>query len=329
MNLQNWKDLLQERNLLSAMLASPQGRLSMEEGLSLVGQDASRLDVLIRQGWLLLLEGVLQPGISLLALRLLSPNFSSAQALCILAGQEVLQLATATDREQEVDRRRQLGQELFRRMADLRSLIYFVEAYLPLNAEEELRQTTAATWQQWARHLQAVNIRSAFYPEWEPLQQALVGELSAAARRLSQGSAPSDPAHLRRMTVIDGLARGETALHSSLSRLVAEGQVLALHSQLSVVVHPDWPGRLPETQASRPPAWEVSQLHGANFSDWEDRWRESGLDLFRFVQYECQEANLGEGPVLDRFRRMLQEAGERVNWQKDPTGAYWEVWPAV
>ena len=326
MNLQDWKDFFQERGLLAAMLASPQGRLPVEEGLSLVGQDASRLDALIRQGWLLLLDGQLQPGLGLLALRLLSPGLSSAQVLCTLAWQEVLQLAIATDRELETERREQLGTELFRRMADLRSLIFLVEGYLP--AQEEARPALALAWQQWSSQLLELNLRSAFHPEWESLQQSLAGELAAAARRLSLASAPPDPVQQRRMQVIDGLSAGDPALHSGLSRLVAEGRVLALHSQLTVVVHPDWPGSLPDKPQEQPRTWEVTQVQGTSLVDLEARWRESGLDLFRFVQAECREGGLPESAVLDRFRLLLQEAGERVSWQKDATGTYWEVWPA-
>ena len=335
----DWKVLFQERSLLTALLTSPVGRLSRAEALGYVNLEGARLDALVRGGVLFWNGEEICLGAGLLLLR----GQDESQHSAFLWGQwlshwaQANTLAAAMEAAEDLHQRTTQGALIHRCLAELRSWTHLLElslnkSLLLSTAGQPDPSTISSQFSRAAKVLQAWVIRSAAYPAWEQEQIALQEDLEAAAHRLEglDLHAEADP-RLRKVETLLRMTPNDLVAQTNIGDILAEGHFLALHNQLTVVVHPDLLPGGQAVQASSPMASGSSSslsVHPDQIADLVMAWQASGTDLYSFLLTYSPTASFPQAQRMDLFGKILKRASGAIWWKKSVDGNIWEVWPS-
>lgn len=327
MSQKNWKLLFQEKALFLKLMAIDAGKLTRQEALGLVQGEGRRLDELVREGWILILDEEIFPGAGLMLVQ----QFGEASLLELMpiwemSCDQLLRTIAVMENAESLPLREQAGALVFDRMLLTRSWAFLLHAAILQESLSEA-EVVAVEFESLATSLRSVILRSSGFPEWEMVHWQLIDFLEERASYLRLSDQGNASERLQKLKTISRLRREELPLATNLESIVASGDFLLLHKKLGIVSWPFFPSQekiQPSAQHVANVQFEAHELSTENFIP---EWRASGTDLLSFLDEKATERNLTQEEKLHTFSRILAESGEGIMWKKDSSGKKWEVWP--
>lgn len=325
MSQKNWKLLFQEKALFLCLLESESGKLTRPEALALVQGEGRRLDDLVREGWILVLEEEIFPGAGLMVADGFHANslIEVRQMWEMSKGQleeAILQMTTS----ETLRLREQIGGLVFKRMVMLRAWAFLLHSAI-LEEDQGEGEKIAEEFKSLAENLRSVTLRSSGFPEWETTQWQLIEQLEARAAYLRMSNGDGDTDRLQKLKVFSRLGKEGILHRTNLESILKSEDFLLLHKKLGIVSWPFFPSN-PENLHNAVTDIQIDTKE-ALLEDMIAGWRESGLDLLTFLETNSDGEPVTEEEKLSTFSRILAESGEGLSWKKDSSGKKWEVWP--
>lgn len=327
MSQKNWKFLFQEKALFLQLLESDSGKLTRPEALALVQGEGRRLDNLVREGWILILDDDIFPGAGLMLANLFrDASLAEIKPMWVLSREQLRVEMVKMKDAQSLPLREQAGALVFERMIMTRSWAFLLHAAI-LQENHSDADHAAGEFESLAADLRSATLRSSAFPAWETAQWHLIDFLEERAAYLRMGDAGQDSDRVRKLRTISKLREEELFHKTNLESIVKSGDFLLLHKKLGII---SWPF-FPDQTSSQPPAQHVDNIqlepHESFSENLIPEWKASGMDLLSFLEKNATEINFPEEEKLETFSRILAESGEGLIWKKDSSGAKWEVWP--
>lgn len=327
MSQKNWKHLFQEKALFLKLLENDSGKLTRAEALLLVQGEGRRLDDLVRDRWIIILEEDVFPGAGLmLANQFRDSSFRELKTMWEANKEQLQEAIVKMGNAESLRLREQLGALVFEKLVTLRPWAFLVHAAILEESRIE-GEEVAKEFESLAAELRLVTLRSSGFLEWETVQWQLIDFLEERAAYLGIADEGNDSDRLRKLRTISMLREEELLYKTNLESIVKSGDFLLLHKKLGIVSWPFFPLQEKIQSSSQHVAEIKMEKHESTTESLIPEWKASGLDLLSFLDGNAAGMNLAEEEKLETFSRILAESGEGVMWKKDSSGTKWEVWP--
>lgn len=308
----------QERQVLKNILSSPELRLDREEVLRLVSGEGIRLDELVRADLLSIDGDYLSPGYALLSLLQFGRNKQNEMAFPLwkmaieqLHDAAMEGAATANLATREINGQRVYELLIVVKMRSEALYMAVQEHPQPPIDTTELSMEFLAL----ASRLRDYLIRSSSFPLWEKTQTTLISWLEEKASAIS---GPTKDPRILKLQQFDRLSEEEMAEHINLNSLLQTESMMQIERALTIMPRAFLPNQS-SVGSFFPQSATPSFLKVGDF----ERWRESGLHLYAWVQSRTPAEK-----SIEMFSFLMSAWADRIDWRTHESESYWEGWPS-